>query len=178
MQNLSKMKSLFIVRHAKSAWDHPGLEDYQRPLLEKGKKRTKYIVDYLLQRNTRVDLILSSHAKRALETAKIIANALNYPEDKIIISKNIYHGNADSLFNHFYDLSDDVSALMMVGHNPTFTYLANYFMDKPIDNLPTSGVVCIEFQTDSWSNFLEVPRKTKFVISPRKLRDDISRKRK
>lgn len=172
------MKSLYIVRHAKSSWDHPGLEDYQRPLLEKGKKRTKYIVDYLLQNKTHVDLILSSHAKRALETAKIIASAIGYAEDKIMISKNIYHGDVDNLFNHFYDLSDDVRSLMMVGHNPTFTYFANYFMNKPIDNLPTSGVVCIEFQTDTWSDFLEVPRKTRFVITPRKLRENISRRRK
>ncbi len=172
------MKLLYIVRHAKSSWDHPGLEDYQRPLLEKGKKRTKYVVDYLLQKQTHVDLILSSHATRAQETARIIANALNYPENRIIISKNIYHGDVDQLFNHFYDLSDDVKSLMMVGHNPTFTYFSNYFLEKPIDNLPTSGVVCIEFQTEKWSNFLEVPRKTRFVIYPRKLKDNISRKRK
>jgi phosphohistidine phosphatase len=172
------MKLLYIVRHAKSSWDHPGLEDYQRPLLEKGKKRTKYIVDYLLQNQVHVDLILSSHATRALETAKIIANALTYPENRIMISKNIYHGDSESLFNHFYDLSDDVNSLMMVGHNPTFTYFANYFLDKPIDNLPTSGVVCIEFRTTQWQNFLEAPRKTKFVISPRSLKNHFTRKRK
>ncbi|MCB2221100.1 MAG: histidine phosphatase family protein [Bacteroidetes bacterium] len=172
------MKLLYIVRHAKSSWDHPGLEDYQRPLLEKGEKRTKYVVDYLLQNHTHVDLILSSHATRALETAKIIASAIAYPENRIMISKNIYHGDSESLFNHFYDLSDEVTSLMMVGHNPAFTYAANYFLDKPIDNLPTSGVVCIEFQTTQWQHFLEAPRKTKFVVSPRSLKDHISRKRK
>ena len=67
------MKTLYIVRHAKSSWDHPGLGDDQRPLLEKGKKRTKYVVDYFLENNCRPDLIISSHAVRAFETAKIIA---------------------------------------------------------------------------------------------------------
>ncbi|MCB0804850.1 MAG: histidine phosphatase family protein [Bacteroidales bacterium] len=171
------MKYLYIVRHAKSSWDHPGLEDYQRPLLEKGKKRTRYVIDYLQKHKVSADLIISSHAVRAKETARIIANGLNYPEDAIKISKEIYYGNSDGLFNHFYDLSEEVDSLFMVGHNPTFTTFANYFMEKSIDNLPTSGVVCIEFDTDSWEGILEVPRKTKFFVTPRSLRDKLSRKK-
>ncbi len=81
------MKTLYIVRHAKSSWDHPGLGDDQRPLLEKGKKRTKYVVDYFLENNINPDLIISSHAVRAFETAKIIATSLDYPENKI----NLFH---------------------------------------------------------------------------------------
>jgi phosphohistidine phosphatase len=172
------MKQLLIVRHAKSSWDNPGLEDYQRPLLERGKKKTRYILDYLLKQQIRPDLIISSHATRALDTAKIIAHALFIPEDKIIISKNLYHGDAESLFNHFYDMNDAVNSLMMVGHNPTLTYFSNYFLDKKIDNLPTSGVVCIEFKTDLWTQIQTAKRKTRFVISPGELMRDISRKKK
>jgi len=169
------MKTLYIVRHAKSSWNHPDLEDYQRTLLEKGKKRTKYVVDYLLKNKIHVDLIISSHAVRAFETAKIIAGAIHYPKAKIIVSKSIYFGNSDNLFNVFYDLSDDVSSLMLVGHNPTFTTFANYFLDKKIDNLPTSGVVCIQFNMESWENIHDSERKVKFVISPKSLKEKISR---
>ncbi len=172
------MKTLYIVRHAKSSWDHPGLEDYQRPLLEKGKKRTRYVIDYLLKQSIKPDLIVSSHAVRAKQTAMIIASALNYPEDKIMISKEIYYGNSDGLFNHFYDLPDDVNSLFMVGHNPSLTMFANYFMENKIDNLPTSGVVCIEFDTNTWENVLEAPRKTKFFISPKILKEKVARKGK
>ncbi len=168
------MKTLYIVRHAKSSWDHPGLEDYQRPLLEKGKKRTKYINDYLIQNNTQIDLIMSSHAVRARETANIIANALNYPVNEIVISKNIYHGNTDSLFNLFFDLDNKLSSLMIVGHNPTFTYFANYFLDDSIDNFPTSGIVCIEFDTDNWEEIPNAGKKTKFVISPKSVKENIT----
>jgi phosphohistidine phosphatase len=164
------MKTLYIVRHAKSSWDYPGLEDYQRPLLEKGKKRTKYIVDYLQEKNAHVDLIMSSHATRALETAKIIAKALKYPENKIMISKNIYHSDPDGLFNLFFDLSDDIDSIMIVGHNPTFTYFANFFLERKLDNLPTSGVVCIDFKTDNWENIASSGRITKFVVSPKSLK--------
>lgn len=169
------MKTLYIMRHAKSSWDNPGLEDYQRPLLEKGKKRTRYVVDYLLEANTTLDLIISSHAVRAHETAKIIANALHYPADKIVISKNIYFGYPDSYFDVFYDLSDEVDSLMLVGHNPGFTTFANYFLDNRIDNLPTSGVVCITFDMNSWEGIHDSKRKTKFVISPRDLRENHKR---
>ena len=165
------MKTLYIMRHAKSSWDNPGLEDYQRPLLEKGKKRTRYVVDYLLEANTTLDLIISSHAVRAHETAKIIANALHYPVDKIVISRNIYFGYPDSYFDVFYDLSDEVESLMLVGHNPGFTTFANYFLDNRIDNLPTSGVVCIAFDMNSWESIHDSKRKTKFVISPRNLKE-------
>jgi phosphohistidine phosphatase len=171
------MKTLYIVRHAKSSWDHPGLEDYQRPLLEKGKKRTKYIIDYLLKNKVKVDLIITSHATRAYETARIIAGALNYPDNRLMVSKNIYFGDTSGLFNYFYDLSDEVKSLMMVGHNPMFTSFANYFLDKKIDNLPTSGIVCIEFDTDTWSEIENVNRKTKFIITPKSLKDKIIRRR-
>lgn len=168
------MKSLYIARHAKSSWDHPGLEDYQRPLSEQGKKRSRYIVDYLQQHDVKIDIIMSSHAERARETAKIIARAINYPEQNIVISKNIYFGNADTMFNYFYDLSEDVQSLMFVGHNPTFTYFANHFLSKKLDNLPTSGIVCIEFETDKWEEINDSKRRTKFVISPKSLKEKLS----
>ncbi len=172
------MKYLYIVRHAKSSWDHAGLADHERPLLEKGKKRTKWVIDYLLDNNVHVDLIISSHAVRARETAKFIGNALHYPEDNIQISTAIYHGDVDTLLNHFFDLSNDVNSLMMVGHNPTFTSFANYFLENKIDWLPTSGIVCIEFNTDNWEHVLDAKKRAKFVISPKMVKDQKIRSKK
>lgn len=170
------MKTLYIVRHAKSSWDSPGNADHERPLLEKGKKRTKRVIDYLLENKVQVDLIISSHAVRARSTANIIANALHYPENEIQISANVYHGDLDSLFNIFYDLSDNIHSLMLVGHNPTFTTFANNFLDKEIDWLPTSGIVCIEFDTDKWEQLPLADKKTKFVISPKLMKEREKRK--
>lgn len=164
------MKTLYIVRHAKSSWDHSGLEDHQRPLMEKGKKRTKYVVDYLRDRNTEVDLILSSHAVRAYETAKIIADGIHYPISEIVVSEDIYFGHSDGLFTILYGLSDDVNSIMLFGHNPTFTMFANNFLENKIDNLPTSGVVCISFDMKSWSEIHNAKKEVQFVISPRELK--------
>jgi len=168
------MKTLYIVRHAKSSWDHPELDDSQRPLTEKGIKRTQLVINYLLANNVHVDLVLSSHAVRAHETAKIIANSLQYPKDKIVISEDIYFGSPDSFFDVLYGQENGVDSLMMVGHNPGFTYFANYFLEQKIDNLPTSGIVGITFDTNSWENIANSGRRVKFVISPKSVRDTFS----
>ncbi|MCF8303462.1 MAG: histidine phosphatase family protein [Bacteroidales bacterium] len=164
------MKTLYLVRHAKSSWKDPELSDLERPLLEKGLKRTKLVIDELLKKKVRVDLIVSSHAVRAFETAKILAKALDYPPEDIRIEKQIYHTDADSLFHQFYDLPEESKSMMLVGHNPTITNFANKFLTNKLDSLPTSGVVCIEFDTDEWEGIIDAKNKPIFVINPKKIK--------
>ncbi len=164
------MKTLYLVRHAKSSWDHPELSDHDRPLLEKGKKRTKKIIDFLLEKEVKVDYIISSSAVRALETAKFLARAVQYPLEEVKVDPQVYHANTDRLQDQFYDLSDQFDSVMIVGHNPTFTNFANEFLEDKIDWLPTSAIVCIEFETNHWEQIFEAPRRTKFVVSPRMLK--------
>lgn len=170
------MKTLYIVRHAKSSWDHPGLPDYERPLLDNGKRKTEKIIEYLIHQDAKPDLILSSHAIRAKETAALIAKGLSYQADKIQILTIIYQGNEDDLINLIYGLPNEKNSIMIVGHNPTFTSLANHFLAEPIDWLPTSGVVCIEFKTDKWENIIGAEKRTKFVISPKLIKEGKGKK--
>ena len=163
------MKTLYIVRHAKSSWDFPELPDEERPLLKKGEKRTEKIANFLLEKKVSVDHIISSHAVRALDTAKIIAHTLHFPEEDIAISGTVYHASSDQLYDLFFELSDEIESLMIVGHNPTFTSFANHFLNKEIDWLPTSGVVSINFKTDRWTQVPLARRKTNFVVFPRDL---------
>jgi phosphohistidine phosphatase len=146
------MKTIIAVRHAKSSWDFPDLSDDQRPLLEKGKKRTRKVIEYLLKKKFPLpELIISSHAVRAVETARIFAHALKYPGDKIQISRSIYHGNKDLITDQLYGIDDDINCVMLVGHNPTLTAFANQFLDDPIDWIPTSGVVILQIDTGKWT---------------------------
>jgi phosphohistidine phosphatase len=163
------MKTLYIVRHAKSSWKYPDLADDERPLLEKGKKRTKKIIDYLVDKKITVDYIISSHAVRALETAKILAHALNYPVDDIKVDHEIYYANADKLFNQFYDLPARFDSVMIVGHNPTLTNFANQFISPLIDWLPTSGIICVDFNTNRWEEIPVAKRETRFIVYPKML---------
>ncbi len=161
------MKTLYLVRHAKSSWNFPELSDDERPLLEKGKKRTKKVVDYLLASDVKVDYIITSHAVRALETAKIIAHALKYPLDDIKVEHMIYHAHSDKLFDQLYDVPDNCNSLMLIGHNPTFTSFANNFLVEKIDWLPTSGIVSVSFDTDRWEDVVNAKCSTNFVIYPK-----------
>lgn len=163
------MKTVYIVRHAKSSWDISGIPDEERPLLEKGKKRTKKIIDFLHQKSISVDYMISSHAVRALETAKILAHALNYPKDMIKVDPHIYFSNGNSIFNLFYDLPDHYNSVMIVGHNPTLTDFVNKYIKPRIDNLPTSGVVSIHFNTDQWEKIPLASHTVNFVIFPKEL---------
>ncbi len=164
------MKTLYIVRHAKSSWDYPELPDEKRPLLEKGKKRTKRIIDDLLRREVYVDLIISSPAVRAIETAKILGKALRHTGEEIQKDSMLYFVDAERLFNLFFDLPSGVDNLMIVGHNPTLTNFANHFLTKKVDSIPTSAVVCIDFETDKWEDIDRMNSKLRFFITPKMLK--------
>jgi len=164
------MKTIYIVRHAKSSWDFSHLSDHERPLLEKGKKRTRLINDYFIQNNITVDLIISSHAVRAVETAKIIARAIGYPGESIRIDRMIYHANADRLLDQFFDIPNEIRSVMLVGHNPTLTNFANQFLSEKIEWLPTSGVVCINFDTAKWEDISMAKYDPIFLIYPKMLK--------
>jgi len=164
------MKTIYVVRHAKSSWDDPTLSDHDRPLNETGIRKTKIIVEYLKRNKIAPELLKSSSAKRALSTAKIIAEALDYPAEKIIVEENLYHASSDKVFDELFILPDSINSVMIFGHNPTFTYFVNEFLNPQMDNLPTSGVVSISFETDEWEKIAMVDYKVNFVVTPKLLR--------
>ena len=166
------MKTLYLVRHAKAHLENRKLKDIDRPLLEKGLKRTKHIIDFLHNSHTDIDLIISSPALRAFETAHIFAHALNFSTENIKKERVLYDGNADKITNLFYDLSNDINKLMIVGHNPSITNFANLLLPDPIDYLPTSGLVCIQFDAKSWDDIWKAKIITNFVITPQMLKSE------
>lgn len=163
------MKSLYIVRHAKSSWDYPELSDEERPLLSKGVRRTEKIINYLKEKNTTVDLIISSHAVRAYDTARLIAESINYHEKEIIVRSAIYHADTDTLLQEVFAVDNAIDSVMIVGHNPGFTRFANYFLEEQVDWLPTSGVVKIDFDVERWNDIIDSSRKTDFIVYPKML---------
>lgn len=164
------MKTVYIARHAKSSWDFPHLSDHDRPLLNKGIKRTKLVGGYLAQNNITIDLIISSSAARAFETAKIIAKSINYPVENIQIEPMVYHTNIEGLLDLLYGIPDNIGSVMLFGHNPTFTSFANQWLGEQIDWLPTSAVVGISFETEKWEGLSMATCETKFVIAPKMLK--------
>jgi phosphohistidine phosphatase len=164
------MKTLYLVRHAKASWEEPGVSDADRPLLPKGVTRTKLIVDFLLKRGTTIDLMISSPAVRAFETAKIVATGLNYPVNKIRTDRKIYDGYYDRILDIIYDTSNDVDSLMIFGHNPTITNLANLFLHPGLEIMPTSCTICLSFNIDKWKEIPSNEGIQEFIVFPKMLK--------
>ncbi|MFW6227734.1 MAG: SixA phosphatase family protein [Bacteroidota bacterium] len=163
------MKTLYLVRHGKSSWENMSHQDYERPLLVKGIKRTRKVALFLKEKDICPDLIVSSHAQRAYETATIIAEKIQYPVEKIRIERGLYFSGPDAMENVIFSLDDSLEEVMLVGHNPDMTNLANVFLLNKIDYLPTTGVVCVRFDTGNWSDIFIAPKEVAFVIAPKTL---------
>ncbi len=163
------MKKLFIARHAKSSWDDFSISDFDRPILNQGKKKTLKVAEALKKDNILPDLIMSSTARRAKETTLLLAQGLGYPVDKIDFKESFYHAYDDEILAELYGLDDSINSVMVVGHNPTLTDLVNQFAAKYIDNLSTSAVACITFKTDDWSKLMTCRHNLDFMLRPGEL---------
>ena len=145
------MKTLILVRHAKSSWTDPTLSDHNRPLNERGRRDAPFMGKILAERGIRPDAIFSSSAVRALETAKCFARAFGREPDSIAVRPEIYHADSESMLELIAGLDDAFGTVLVFGHNPTFTELANLFTDRHLDNLPTCGIFAVGFAVDHWS---------------------------
>jgi phosphohistidine phosphatase len=164
------MKTLYILRHGKSSWDFDGMADEERTLTDKGIERTLIIGDYLLKNHVNPDLIITSHAVRALETAKLISGKLDYNPDTLRIAEELYYHDENGIGEYITKLPDFVESVMIIGHNPAFTNLSNRFLEEKLEWLPTSGILSVTFETGKWQNIFQSERKVNFYVSPRTLK--------
>ena len=144
------MKTLFLVRHAKSSRDEPALSDKDRPLNDRGKRDAPKMGERLAKRDVTPDLILSSPAKRALKTAQIIAKKLDYKLADIVVNERLYATGADDLLDVIRKLGAKPKSVMLFGHNPELTELAHRLSSK-IAHLPTCAVAEFTFDAKSWA---------------------------
>ena len=143
------MKTLLLVRHAKSSWDDPDLLDEDRPLNARGKRDAPRMGKRLAARGVKVDLVLSSPATRAIKTARILADELDYKRKNIAVDDRLYPGAMEDLLNIVHDLGDTLSHVMLVGHDPAFSKLAHRF-SPDISHMPTCAVAEFEFNARTW----------------------------
>jgi phosphohistidine phosphatase len=152
MRKLKAMKTLYVVRHAKSSWDDPDRSDFDRPLNDRGKRDAPRMGKRLKEKDIHPDLMFTSPAKRALSTCKLISKALDYPKSKIKEEQKLYHASDDDILSSVQALNDKHNIVMIFGHNPGLTEFVNSLMseEKNIDNIPTAGVVAFELNISSW----------------------------
>jgi len=144
------MKTLYLVRHAKSSWDNANMADFDRPLNKRGKKAAPFMAGLMHEKQVHPDLILSSPANRALTTAEIFCEALEYPTDAIEQRIEIYEGGLNHMLHIVQQIPDNHSVAMLFGHNPTLTTFANFISGQLLENIVTCGVVRLDMNNESW----------------------------
>lgn len=167
------MKTLYVIRHAKSSWDVKTLGDIERPLNDRGKRDAPRMGKRLKEKDIHPDLIISSPAKRAFSTAKKIARILKYPKDAIRIVDKLYHADEDAMLQVVNNLKDKHSIVIMFGHNPGLTDFVNSILSEEldIDNVPTCGVVAFQFQSERWEQVTWGTGKILFFDYPKSKED-------
>lgn len=145
------MKRLVLVRHGKSSWEND-VSDKQRPLQKRAYEDAEAVLKTFKHFYKFEATIWSSPATRALETAKIFKKTLEIPEEDFNVVEELYTFDQEELLDAIRSCSDDIHKLIVFGHNPAMTMLVNRLGDKPLDNLSTTGLVVIDFETDSWKN--------------------------
>jgi phosphohistidine phosphatase len=162
------MKELCLVRHAKSSWKYSKLDDFERPLNKRGRKNAPFMGKIVHQLGFCPDLIIASPASRAAMTARAFAFEINYPLEKVQYLASIYESAEKDLIDIIGELDDKFTKVMLVGHNPGLTDLANGIGNYPIGNIPTSGVYCIAIDITAWSEIKKKSGKLKYFEFPKK----------
>lgn len=165
------IKSLVITRHAKSSWDFDSIEDIDRPLKESGIKNAYLIAETLKKKNIAFDIVYSSPANRALHTAIIFSRVLKVPVHRIEIKDQLYSESDSAVIQFIKAIPESYSHVLLVGHNPTFTDLANRFLKQRISNLPTAGAVYLQLDCDSWNHIGPVAVVKDHLFFPKKIGD-------
>ncbi|GAA4278794.1 SixA phosphatase family protein [Aquimarina mytili] len=161
------MKTLYIIRHAKSSWDYD-VSDEMRPLNKRGLNDAALIGKELKTLIKPVDKIISSPAVRAHSTAKIVMEHLDVDKSIFSLEPDLYDFGGQNVIEVIKNCNDNIDTLMIFGHNHALTSISNLYGSEKIDNLPTAGVVGIEFDTTSWKN-INVG-KNLLIIFPKSLR--------
>ena len=145
------MKTLTLLRHAKSSWKDTSLSDRDRPLNKRGERDAPEMARRIAAAGIRPSLIVSSPAVRAWTTARIVADEIGYPREFLQRDKRLYLASVNGILDVIVAQDNGFNNLMLVGHNPGFTDFANFLVPGLTNNIPTAGVVSVQLDTDDWS---------------------------
>lgn len=165
------MKKIFFIRHAKSSWDDFSLKDIDRPLNKRGLRDAPFMATMLAGKGVKPDAIVSSPANRAYTTATYFAKAAEIDSKSIIKNIDIYEAMDITVKEIITDLNNDWDTVLIFGHNPTFTSLANSYHEDYIPNVPTCGIVEVEADIDDWKKFSDKTGKRKNFYFPKQYFD-------
>jgi phosphohistidine phosphatase len=171
------MKTVYLLRHAKSSWDDPTLPDFRRVLSPRGQEAAPRVGRYMARKGLIPHRVLCSGATRAIATWELISEALG---DDILLEvrEDVYHATSDSLLSLIRDLPDDESSVLLIGHNPTFEDLALALAgtgeERALESLdrkyPTGALAILDFSTEVWQEVREGAGYLRDFIRPKSLK--------
>ncbi|MDY0197404.1 MAG: histidine phosphatase family protein [Tenuifilaceae bacterium] len=148
---MSSIKTLFIVRHAKSSWGDADLSDFDRSLDKRGIKDAQLLFSHWATEFKRIEHIATSPANRAWSTSMLFCQTADVSQNLISNYESLYEASTADVYEVVKSFSNDISAAALVGHNPSLTYFVNQFIKRQIDNLPTTGIVKLVFNCTRWN---------------------------
>jgi len=163
------MKYLALLRHAKSSWKNADLDDFDRPLNERGKRDAPMMGRRLQARGVRPSLIVSSPAKRARQTARLVAQAINYPVEFLQREAELYLADPGTILAAIAAQEDSFGSIVVCGHNPGMTDLANRLTNSRIDNVPTCGIVGMEADIQHWKEIMDAEWRLVYFDYPKRI---------
>lgn len=164
------MKTLFLIRHAKSSWANIGQTDFDRPLNDRGKNDASSMAQKLFAENILIDTFITSPAKRALTTCKAFADAYQKDNDAIILTDKLYHAAPHVFYEVINELKDEMNNIAIFAHNPGITELASTITGKvKLIDMPTCGVYAVQAHTNSWQDFATAEKEFLFFKFPKEL---------
>jgi phosphohistidine phosphatase len=161
------MKTLLLIRHAKSSWGQPGLSDFDRPLNERGKADAPEMAKRLKEKGVELDQLISSPAKRARKTAKYFAEEFGFKKGDVRLVDELYEPTQKAFSNAIAKTHDKYKTVALFAHNPGITEFASSLTHVPIDNMPTCSVFAVQMLSDSWEDFEEAEKKFLFFDYPK-----------
>lgn len=167
---LNGVKRLYLLRHAKSSWSDPSLADDERPLAPRGRKAAKKMAKELRRREIRPTLVLCSSSRRTRETLELIGSSLGDPT--IDVEEGLYGAGSDRLLMRVRTVSDTVSAVLVIGHNPALHDLSHRLVPDSghlLGKFPTGALAAFELDLPSWSELGKTEARLVAYIVPREL---------
>lgn len=166
------MKTLLLIRHAKSSWDFPQLSDFDRPLNKRGVRNATEMSSRLREKGITIDSFVSSPAKRAIDTSRLFALASGVDENLILQVIELYDAEANVFPEIIRSLDNRSETVAIFAHNPGITDFANSLGLKAIYNFPTCGVFSLKIDTNDWARFHDAAKELFFFDFPKNKSSD------
>jgi phosphohistidine phosphatase len=164
------MKTLYLLRHAKSSWNDPSLQDFDRPLNGRGLEAAPLVGRLIRKRKLRIDLLLGSPAARARQTAALVTEAAGLATE-LRYDERIYDADAARLLEVVSQVRESANAVMLVGHNPGMEELLGVLTGET-HHMPTAALACIMLDTEKWGKVRERTGRLEWLIRPKDLAED------